>query len=346
VRVARSFFLAVFLSGCASASDPPLAAPATVCPLGGCAWAAQSAGDAPEGSSAACQLSRCRIDALALWSSGGDVGRVVSLLSRGCELGDAEACHYAGRIVLKKDTARGERFLEKACDADFALSCAILSKHFEADDAERSRRFELAGECLKGQGNSCFYMGLYFDSGTNGFPRSQEKSAAAYTRGCDAGDLASCNNLANAAFYGDGVPRDLARAAVLYKRACDGGEALGCANLGYIHEVGQGAARDLTRAAELYQHGCTGGSTYGCLHLAMLDEYKKGAPRDPSQAAAHWKRACDKGDARSCSYLAIMHEDGNGVPRDGALANDIFQKSCKAGEQRACSWLREHGVTP
>jgi TPR repeat protein len=308
----------------------------------------------------------CTSRAFDLWTTGGApmLARVAALFDRACALGDLQGCHFAGRLALEghgvpRDAVRGRALLEKGCDGGIVISCDVLARYLAAhhdrgtqtadDDSDGDagdhgeRRFTRQAECLRGVANSCFYVGLYFERGANGFPKDYARGAASYARGCDLGEIVSCNNLGNDYYYGDGVPQDFAEAARYYGKACAGGEAVGCANVGFITEYGDGALRDMKHAMDLYMTGCSGGSTYACLHVAMMEEYKRGAPHDPAQAVTRWRRGCDAKDGKACAYLGVMHEDGKGTARDEREALSLMRLACKLGETRGCAWVREHG---
>ena len=364
------------------AHSPLPARAEAICPLGGCAHGAPatSANVVTEACAlpGTCDVEPARVcdartapactsRALDLWASGGApmIARASALFDRACTLGDAQGCHFAGRLALDghgipRDPARGLALLEKGCDGGVLMSCDVLARYLathpsakappsDDDDSDGDasvpgeKRFALQAECLRGVANSCFYVGLNFERGVSGFPKDYARGAASYARGCDLGEVVSCNNLGNDYYYGDGVPQDYAQSAHYYGKACSGGEAVGCANVGFITEYGDGTLRDMKRAMDLYMTGCSGGSTYACLHVAMMDEYRKGVPHDPALASLRWRRACDAKDAKACAYLGVMHEDGKGVARDERQALALMRVACKLGEARGCAWVREHG---
>jgi TPR repeat protein len=364
---------------CAPASPPAVATanvePPPVCPLGGCARApaARAANvrpvrDDPAQTCDESSPSTCTERAMDVWEHErvGGASIVLPLFDRACNLGDARGCMFAGRIRLERaghveggadEARRAELQLQKACDAAEPIACDALAQRTEPSMDERRRayrtrsrrvdayeRLSLEASCWRGGSSSCFTLGLHAERGIRGFSRDLTLAARAYTRGCVAGEPVSCNNLANAVYYGDGVAQDFVRAARLYEKACAGGEPVGCANVGFIAEYGDGVPVDMKLAGEMYRSGCAGGSSYACLHVAMLAAYRKGVPHDPAKAVAAWQRACDERDATACAFLAIMHEDGKGVPRDEDRARELMRKACDRNEARACSWIREQAV--
>ena len=350
------------LQACASSAPPnaPLAQPAPTCPLEGCdtskITAIQSAstpsvcpgaGEAPCGGEPAPQCTR---RALSAWTDATDdraVACIAKTLSDACGLGDPTGCLYAGRMALdgrggQREPERGVALLARACDAEVALACRVAVRWLA--DPEHARlvhdalavrqKLDLEHECLTGAPNACFGVGTRYSAGIDGFPLDASRSAAAYARGCQAGESLSCNNLGDAHEYGRGVPRDLERAGTLYQRACSLGEALGCANLGHLVENGEGVARDVPRARALYADACRSGELYACLHEEMVDSHA---------GLEGWQRACDHGDARACAFVGVVYEDGpDGFHRDKERSLRAMERACKLGDRRGCAWVTGH----
>lgn len=354
-----AIILAVALQACAAApTGVPLAQPAPACPLEGCDEAkiaaiqsaatpsvCPGAGEAPCAGEPAAQCTR---RALSAWTEAVDdraLACIAKTLSDACDLGDAEGCLYAGRMLLDgrgapRDVQRGVSLLVRACDGDVAIACRVAVRWL-ADSAHArlvsgsqalADRLDRQHDCLLGKADACFAVGLRYSAGLDGFPLDASRSAAAYARGCDAGQSISCNNLGDACEYGRGVPRDLERAATLYQRACGLGEALGCANLGHLIENGEGVARDPARARVLYADACRSGDPYACLHAEMIDSHG---------SLDSWQRACDRGSPRACTFVGIVYEDGpDGYHRDKDRSMRAMERACKLGDERGCAWVR------
>jgi uncharacterized protein len=361
---------------CGAARTPPVAdaAPFT-CPLGGCivAPAASAPPDVARcAAGAACDgdpvkvcdagnAAACTARGLDLWAAG-ESHAIVPLFERACTLGDAPGCNFAGRLYLDdghdghiaaRDPARGLDLLARACDAGVILSCDVAAAYLgdaknesdlqgKSDPEWSALRFTTEAECYRAKEESCFRAGLGFYTGDDGFPKDAKESTRFYGKGCDLGNLASCNNLANAIYYGDGCAADVARAAALWQDTCRGGEQLACANVGFVTEYGDGVARDMKRAEELYTASCANGSTYGCMHAAMMAEYHRGVPHDPAQAVEHWKKACEAKVFAACGFLGVMYEDGKGVARDSARADALFHRGADGGDARCRAWISQH----
>ncbi len=364
--------VACVMAACApqAVSLVPGPRPSPVCPLEGCdakrvaaiesaanPGACAAAGDAPCGGSPAAE---CTTRALGAWSEATDeraVSCVARMLAEACDLGDARACTYTGRLLidgkgLARDVTRGVGLLDRACVAGEVLACRVAVRWLaDADHAravpegvELRARLDQLLDCLTGARDPCTEAGLSYSRGRDGFPRDLARSAEAYARGCTLDQKVACNNLGDAYEYGDGVRRDLSRAAELYDRACRGGEPLGCANLGHLIENGEGVARDVPRARALYRDACAANNAYGCMHEQMAAVESPATPAEALRALARWQRACDghtAGSARACIFVGLLYEDGpDGFARDEALSLKAFKRACDLGEARGCAWVQ------
>jgi TPR repeat protein len=368
---------AAMVSACAHAAPDmsPGAVPPAACPAEGCGakrddtgGAAHLAGacdsDAPCGGAAP---DECTSRALSAWSQAQDdraVACIVRMLDEACSLGDAEGCEYAGRMHVdgrgvERDLQGGIDRLLKACEGGVKLACTVGMRTMDklgnrrGGDATpdttpvpQELRDIFAGQyqCLAGEAETCATIAGSFHYGRNGFPRDLAKADAAYTRGCALGNALSCNNLADALYYGDGAPRDTARACQIYDRACRLGEALGCGNFGFCFERGDGVAHDIARARELYRQSCSANQVYSCLHLEMMAAQGRGAPADVDRALDQWLKGCEqRREAKSCAFAGVLFEDGTpGTPRDERKSYDLMSKACELGEKRGCEWDEVH----
>jgi TPR repeat protein len=370
IFVARA---AVGLLACSAACAPapivltPEPPPPPTCPAGGCgaqhSWAAgilgaksrclggadtQCAGASPD---------ECARQALQAWSEATDaraIACIAQALTEACELGDARACGFAGRLWIDgrgvpHDSERGVAMLVKACDEGEGLACLVAAAWLADTDHVRQARVEpalrarLIAEhgCIDGESTECFRAAVAFEGGDKQSPRDAVGAVRAYGRGCDLGNSLACNALGVALDYGDGIARDPERSAASFDRACRLGDSLGCANLGYMFENAEGVARDVARARALYRDACTSGNVYGCLHDEMLAAQDAGAPRDRMRVFTYWRRACESRDARACAFVGVMYEDGpDGLARDESKSQEAMKRSCDLGNRRACAWMK------
>jgi uncharacterized protein len=353
----------------ACGAGPVVVAPAgtagTTCPAEGCHAEARSIGAPSAGSPIACaaltdatcgagQVGDCTERALDAWADAHDdrqVACVAAMLEHACSLDDARACSFAGRLRLDgrgvpRDVDRGLRMLVRACDEGVTMACAAGARWAAEpanvkdmpDAPELLARLEAEHTCLLGQGDACLQVGLFFYFGREGYPKDRARAAAAFARGCDAGDARACSALGRSLAFADGVPRSPERAAAVLARACTFGEGLGCSTLGLLSERGDGVTRDVAKARALYRDGCVAGDIYGCLHADMLGS---DVASRSTRRYARWSAECSHGSAGACAFIGVLYEDGgDGVTHDDAKSLEWMQRACDLGESRACEWIK------
>jgi len=153
-----------------------------------------------------------------------DSSHAIQVLKDGCDAGSGESCsllavcHGTGTGV-PRDPAKAMELSKKACELGFKGACPSSVTPEMAKQAVAG-----AGqECDGGKPAFCGYAGA-------ALLEAGDFTAAAgfFGRGCEAGDPASCAQLATAHLLGRGAPRDSARARQLYKKACQAGDASAC----------------------------------------------------------------------------------------------------------------------
>ena len=137
---------------------------------------------------------------------------------------------------------------------------------------------------------------------------------------CGTDGRASCFELGEAHYEGDGRPRDIVQAAHYFRLACNREYAEGCGRLGQMYFNGEGVSQDRVRAAELYRQACDGGVAWGCPHLGESYFNGEGVSQDRVRAAELYQKGCDGGDAEGCGNLGYSYSAGEGVRRDRARA--------------------------
>ena len=193
---------------------------------------------------------------------------------------------------------------------------------------------------------------------------------------CDAGDLASCYNLARgtkdwhakhslwASICDRGFGRACALGSHLYIYADDeerkptprelvmGRKMLerGCYELGdggSCHELGEDLAdlqiplplpNDPAEAIAAFERGCALGEAQSCDSVAVIYLYRpKLAKVDPSAARRWWNRACDGGLFESCYQLGGLLATGkDGMDKDVDDALRLQTRACDGGYDWAC----------
>ena len=91
-----------------------------------------------------------------------------------------------------------------------------------------------------------------------GSPRDAAQAVEALRKGCDAGNVKACSNVATLLAPREGlVTRDVAASARYFGKACDGGLGHSCWRLAGLYAVGDGVPENHGRAADLYRKSLT-----------------------------------------------------------------------------------------
>ena len=204
---------------------------------------------------------------------GGDRDGASALIysTRGCEFGNAEACNNAGLVLNQRgEFGHGVPLLKKACDGGSAWGCTNLAQ--------------------------------VYARGVPGVEPDGTRALTLLTSACEREHfMVACANVA--ALYaqgGSGIVVDDGKAFDYAQRACDGGNTISCGTVGVFYYTGRVVAKDASRAANLFDAACTAGGAAACSNLGNL-------------------------------YLA-----GDGVGRDAAHAQELYKKGCELGYHAAC----------
>jgi TPR repeat protein len=195
-------------------------------------------------------------------------------------------------------------------------------------------------------------------------------AAEFYRQACGLNDGAACALLGSKyTRHGEGVEPDMNRAVEYFRRGCDLGNLVSCDALVQVgaartsadEEVESAPAEAAAVAAEearepeadpsepvpvtfdAMRQGCDDGEAIDCLTLGHMYRDGNGAPQDHNRAVAMYRTACDisKSDdpygSYACHFAAAAYESGDGLPRDLARALQYYEKSCKAGNDDSCS---------
>ena len=208
----------------------------------------------------------------------------------------------------------------------------------ENDEASTGIGVEQQVTCGTNDGASCFELGEAHYEG-DGRPRDLDQAAYYFRLACGREHAEGCGRLGQMYFDGEGVSQDRVRAAGLYRQACAGGVAWSCNHLGQSYFNGQGVSQDRVRAAELYQQGCDGGDAEGCGNLGYSYGEGEGVHRDRARAAGLHQKACDAGVAWGCGNLGSSYFNGWGMRRDRARAAGLWQRACDGGTAWSCANL-------
>ena len=167
-----------------------------------------------------------------------DLVRGAMLFQKACVMDDPRGCMLWGYALhhgrgVTADFAQALIANERSCSREYGLGCNNLGSmlqqgHGAARDEKKA--FDVyAKACALRTGVGCRNVGiLHADAVT--LPHDRTLAVAAFDKGCQFGDLSSCNKQAWHLEQGLGTDRDVERARRLYAKACDGGFQLACTN--------------------------------------------------------------------------------------------------------------------
>ena len=209
-------------------------------------------------------------------------------------------------MACRSEAPSGTSDLERACAGGAAPACASLAKR-------------------------------HLDAGHGRIDKP--KAAAAYARGCEAGDATLCSAAAEAYFW-----KDRARAEQLRQKACDLGSGEGCLVLsGYRREAGAGQDADRleARGRSLHTKGCASGDAAACYGLGRLVSRDDSAGAEPHFRAALdlWRRRCDQGDLPACHRLGAAYAEETSPRFDPTRARPLLESTCANSVAESCAEL-------
>lgn len=143
---------------------------------------------------------------------------------------------------------------------------------------------ELVVMCDGGDAGACTARGLALLE--DAIPGDMEKIRHVFQKGCDGGDMVSCNELGVMMTTGDGGPVDAKKARELFVRSCDSGDCQGCLYLAEVTEA------DAALRADVLARSCDLGCSLGCQKLAYM--WYEGETEPPGDGAeAIYDMVCD-----------------------------------------------------
>jgi hypothetical protein len=213
--------------------------------------------------------------------------------------------------------------------------------------------------CAAGSPEACLRLGRLLDQNADLQPNPYG-AIVFYTRGCDLGLAAACDQLRAAYATTEAQCRQQDAAACMasavlqlsnfteipysptgasdrFTAACELGHGAACTELGYLYAVGQGLEKDQGRAAELFEQACTETSAIECTRVAKF--YLRGRPVavDVDRAVAYFERGCTFGELFSCRELGNAYLTGSFVEADSTRAGALLQRACAGGLDSTCA---------
>jgi hypothetical protein len=152
------------------------------------------------------------------------------------------------------------------------------------------------GACVKGDQAAC------------------ERRLKRMKESCEAKNVKSCVDTADAYFTPLYAAKDDKQAAVYFEKACDLGDGRSCELLADQYFAGRGVAANLPKALALDERACTLGYADGCRDLAQCleraDAFRGCKTKDLKKARDLWARRCEleKVERASCEDLARVEK--------------------------------------
>ena len=261
-------------------------------------------------------------------------------LSGSCRAGQAGDCFSAGVRVLSahgvaRDDATARSLLSHGCDAGDAASCAqgaLLDARDPARSADGTARLRKA--CDQGEPDACAGLArLWLSQGHGGSPG---ELLSVLGSGCTGGVPAACPYAAIASPGTSGTR--LAPAGQTYlDTGCRSGDATSCAFLARLYVERNRSPAEQTLAGRLAEAACALYDPVGCNLLAQQFSFGLGVSPDFPRARDLAERTCNAHSGEGCFLLGRLHEVGLGVKRDAHEASRLFALACKYGVHTDCS---------
>lgn len=170
-----------------------------------------------------------------------------------------------------------------------------------------------------------------------GDPKMAVTAAAELDRLCKDGRREGCDGLVPFLAAGAGVARDPDRALQLAQQGCEAKDLAACNNLGILYLGGIGVVKDEAHALKLFDGLCREhNQPRACFNAAALYDGGPVTVRDPAKAADYYTRLCNFGEPNSCYNLGNLYLDGRGVAKDAEKAKALHTLACRSGLKAAC----------
>jgi TPR repeat protein len=182
--------------------------------------------------------------------------RAILLYKDTCKAGYADGCRHAGFFLEKggalvhADSNAAARYLQKACDANFADACVELASLYRNGSIGRDYRKSVAlyqRACEMHSGDACVYAGVMYQTGDH-VKINLTKSSKFLRSGCELAVGRACTFLGEHYFLGWGVDQDVSTGKALLRTACTMKDPMACAALAAPDPVGGGNLTATRRA--------------------------------------------------------------------------------------------------
>ena len=236
----------------------------------------------------------------------------IILYKKACDLKDAYGCYNLslnyGPDGAEDDPKRVIELLSKGCEYGDAEQCEEVADIFD-DEANHKDSFKYyQAACALGAGYGCNRVGWAFEYG-EGATTNFTTANQFYEKACTLYNGAGCNNFARALLHWEDTDPALAinpeRGLELLTRACQLGSAQGCTGAGYIYDNGENVDIDYNQANVFFKKGCDeikDPAASSCYNLALNYQQGHGSDASNDRAKEYFDKACQLGDEEACDH--------------------------------------------
>jgi TPR repeat protein len=261
-----------------------------------------------------------------------------------CEKGHGQACYSFSLYQVSQteaDKVLNHTMLTRGCDLGNGEACTTLGYRQEKGqmvtaDPVKARQLYLKGCELKNN-TGCRNAAVAYFNGIGG--EKDPAQALAYNRSaCDLGHMEGCYWAANQVEEGQGTAADPVAARGLFGQYCERNHARSCSQYGYLlqKKLFPEDKRDHKGARAAYEKACRLGNAIGCSNLAIVQEWGQGGPTDLVSALKNYDKACEMRHATACAAMARMHAGGRGTVASPSIAAAYRYRACELGDEKTC----------
>lgn len=268
------------------------------------------------GNGPSCAMVAYRLD----WKA--ESARVIGLLQKACDAEDALSCRVLGKALVRgdqlgKDSGRGEQLLERACKMAEVFGCTDLAWLLWLEREQPKQALAVVEkDCGNGNGGACAVVGGWLSQCEDGRPPGFGMPEA---KTCESFPIS-----------------DPGKATLAFEQACRAGYFGGCKVAAERNQRGKGVTTDMKVVVELLDLGCPKG-WYACEMLGKLHEQGDGIPKDLDKALGAYSRGCDLRDKSDCWDAARVAE---ALGKD-EVRRTRLEQGCKVGSKRSCdAWTK------
>lgn len=250
---------------------------------------------------------------------------VARQLARGCDGGDAYACHNLavswrdGADGLSADASRALELFSSACDAGATTACRHAARMLVDREEPAPARIRLRQACDARDAFACTDLAFLIDDGV-GAPPDPITAFAMLEEACTFRVPHACIRLARHLLDEAHPLHDSPRGRTLLATTCHGGLAEACAEGGLL------VVRDLRAGRVDPDPDPPAPHEGGLPHILTLDP----ATAAPASAEELLRQGCLGGISRACSALATLLREGDLLPRDENRAERLERMAAEA----------------